>query len=234
MFTRKVAGNRMARVALAALGLGALLGLIAGTAAGASPACPVCDGPPDKVTVGGPGLAGAVDVTDREAVRSLGVDVFFGLSKQRQAIVAPVVGDGYELVRYYNTVNGSFDRLRYYPSAPGGSGTIYYVGPTSGGQALAHALGLDARVGQWFMATPQEDAAMQHTLTTLNAPPQASAAPEERAQARDVWPQTIWLLALVLGTLGVVGVFGVSRRWRRRQPRRDWWPMGSGERRSNR
>ena len=218
MFTQKVSRNRMARmarVALAALGLGALLGLTAGASAEASPACPVCDGPPDKVTISGPGLAGAVDVTDREAVRSLGVDVFFGWSAQRQAIVAPVLGEGYELVRYYNAANGSFDRLRYYPSAPGRSGTIYYLGPTSGNQAVAHVLGLDARVGQWFVATPQEDAAMRHTLTTLNAAPQASAAPEARAQARDVWPQNIWLLALVLGTLGVVGVFGVSRRWRR-------------------
>ena len=215
MFTWKVAGNRMARAALAALGLGALLVLAARTSAGATPACPVCDGPPDKVTISGPGLAGAVEVTDREAERSLGVDVFFGLSEQRQAIVAPAVGDGYELVRYYNTVNGSFDRLRYYSSAPGQSGTIYYVGPTSGGQALAHALGLDAHAGHWFMATPQEDAAMQHTLTTLNAPPHVSTASEARATASDARPQTIWLLALVLGMLGIVGVFGVSRRWRR-------------------
>jgi hypothetical protein len=215
MFTRKVAGNRMAGAALAALGLGALLVLAARTSAGATPACPVCDVPPDKVTISGPGLAGAVEVTDREAVRSLGVDVFFGLSEQRQAIVAPAVGDGYELVRYYNTVNGSFDRLRYYPSAPGRSGTIYYVGPTSGGQALAHALGLDAHAEHWFMATPQEDAAMQHALTTLNAPPHVSATSEARATASDARPQTIWLLALVLGMLGIVGVFGVSRRWRR-------------------
>jgi hypothetical protein len=215
MFTRKVAGNRMARVALAALGLGVLLGLIAGTSAGASPACPVCEGPPDKVTISGPGLAGTVDVTDRETVRSLGVDVFFGWSAQRQAIVAPAVGEGYELVRYYNAANGSFDHLRYYPSAPGGAGTIYYVGPTSGNQGVAQVLGLDARVGQWFVATPQEDAAIQHTLTTLNAPPQASAAPEARAPASDARPQTIWLLALVLGALGVVGVFAVGRRWRR-------------------
>jgi hypothetical protein len=215
MFTQKAAGNRMARVALAALGLGMLLALTAGTSAGASPACPVCDGPPDKVSISGPGLAGAVDVTDREAVRSLGADVFFAWEEQRQAIVAPAVGEGYELVRYYNTVGGSFDRLRYYPSAPGGSGTIYYVGPTSGSQGIAHVLGLDARVGQWFVATPQEDAAMQHTLTTLNAPPQASAAPEARAPASDARPQTIWLLALVLGALGIIGVFAVSRRWRR-------------------
>lgn len=221
MCAQKNAGSRMARMALAALGMWALLALTAATTAGATPACPVCDGPPDKVTISGPGLTGAVEVTDREAVRSLGVDVFFGLSEQRQAITAPAVSAGYELVRYYNTVNGSFDRLRYYPSAPGRSGTIYYVGLTSGGQALAHALGLDARVGQWFMATPQEDAAMQHTLTTLNAPPQAStapasgAAPEKLAQVSDVWPQIIWLLAIVLGTLGVVGIFGVSRRWRR-------------------
>jgi hypothetical protein len=221
MCAQKNVVSRMARMALAALGMWALLALTVGTSAVASPACPVCDGPPDKVTISGPGLAGAVEVTDREAVRSLGVDVFFGLSEQRQAITAPTVGAGYELVRYYNTVNGSFDRLRYYPSAPGGSGTIYYIGPTSGGQALAHALGLDARAGQCFMATSQEAAAMRHTLTTLNAPPQASTAPasgatpEKLAQVSDVWPQIIWLLAIVLGTLGVVGIFGASRRWRR-------------------
>jgi hypothetical protein len=215
MLMWKVAGSRMACVALAALGLGALLALTAGTNAGASPACPVCDGPPDKVTISGPGLAGAVEVTDREAVRSLGADVFFGWSEQRQAIVVPAVGASYELVRYYNAANGSFDRLRYYPSAPGGSGTIYYVGPTSGNQGLAHILGLDARVGHWFVATPQEDAAMQHALTTLHAPPQASAPPEERDTARDVWPRSFWLLALVLGALGIVGELAVSRRWRR-------------------
>jgi hypothetical protein len=221
MFTPKVVRNRMAGVALVALGLGALLVLTVRTSAGASPACPVCDGPPDKVTISGPGLAGVVEVTDQEAVRSLGVGVFFGLSEQRQAITAPTVGDGYELVRYYNSVNGSFDRLRYYPSAPGGSGTIYYFGPTSGNQGVAQVLGLAARVGQWFMATPQEDAAMQHTLTTLNAPPHASttpasgATPEKLAQVSDVWPQIIWPLAIVLGTLVVVGIFGVSRRWRR-------------------
>jgi hypothetical protein len=215
MFTQKVARNRMARMALAALGLGALLGLTAGTAAEASPACPVCDGPPDKVTISGPGLAGTFDVTDREAVRSLGADVFFGWSAQRQAIVGASVAEGYELVRYYPAANGSFDRLRYYPGAPGGAGTIYYVGPTSGNQGVAHVLGLDTRVGHWFVATPQEDAAMQHTLTTLHAPPQASAAPEARAPASDARPQTIWLLALVLGALGVIGVFAVGRRWRR-------------------
>jgi hypothetical protein len=219
MFTRKVAGNRMARVALAALGLGALLGLIAGTSAGASSACPVCDGPPDKVTISGPGLAGTFDVTDREALRSLGVGIFFAWEEQRQAIVAPAVGEGYELVRYHNMANGSFDRLRYYPSTPGGAGTIYYVGPTSGGQAMAHALGLDARAGRWFVATSQEDAAMRHTLTTLHAPPQASAAPEARAPASDARPQTIWLLALVLGAIGIIGVFAVGRRWRRQHAR---------------
>jgi len=215
MFTRAVL--RL----LAATGATIALLLTTGGAL-AKPACPVC-GPPEKVTVSGQGLTGVIAVTDPATLRALGTIVFFAWDEPRSAVAAPQVGAGYDLTRYYNAEAGGFDHLRYYPSPAGGPGAIFYVGPTGSGDSrqIAQVVGLDARVGKWYTATPQEDAAVQQLLRAANATGLLSTVPATRATAEprstvaDAGASLAWLL--VLGALGTGGIIGIGTvRWRRR------------------
>ena len=171
-------------------------------------ACPVC-GPPDKVTLSGPGL-NPIALTD--ATSAFGMDTFFG-TPAREAIPAPQVGAGYLITRYYKG-DGSLpesywttglDRLHYYPNPTAGHGYIYYDGPIGADpMEVATALGLNKLVGKWFVATPQEDAAVQGLFTKFGLTPVTAARSGAGAplpKTGDDAPRTGWLVVLASGLL---------------------------------
>jgi len=176
----------------------------------ASPAlaCPVC-GPPDKVTISGPGVD-TVALTDQIGV--FGMDTFFS-PWSRESAPAPKVGAGYLITRYYKAGGdlpaeywtSGFDRLHYYPNPDGGHGSIYYDGPNGADQMqMAAALELDKRVGKWFVATAQEDLAMQGLFNRLGLTPPAGAPAAAVAQlpkTGDDSASASWLAVLAGGLL---------------------------------
>ena len=132
--------------------LGALMLMI--LTAGAALAWP--EGPPDKVTISGPGIKGTIEVTDKTSLEGLGPEQFMDLS---EPVDAPSPGaTPYEVVRYIKGIGdtGEFDRLRYYPSQGSSPGYIYYA------EAIGYRPSYTA--GKWFQATPQGDAAMKRLL----------------------------------------------------------------------
>lgn len=176
----------------------------------ASPAlaCPVC-GPPDKVTISGPGLD-TVALTDQ--INVFGVDTFFG-SFSRESVPAPKVSAGYLITRYYKSHGelpeeywtSGFDRLHYYPNPDGGRGAIYYDGPNGADQLqMAGALELDKRVGKWYVATAQEDLIMEGLFNKLSLTPPAGAPSQAVAQlpnTGDDSTSAAWLAVLAVGLL---------------------------------
>jgi hypothetical protein len=106
-------------------------------------------GPPDKVTINGPGLKDEIEVIDREVLSGLDI---VALVDSDRPIEAPNVDEGYELAYYYQDRAGLFRRawsLRYYPNPSGDLGYIY--------NSHAHN-------GPWRYAKPKGDAAMQRLL----------------------------------------------------------------------
>src|SRR6476469_857786 len=104
------------------------LGLLMLTAQGA-----LAKGPPDKITIRGPGIQGEASVTDRTMTSPLGLAEFENVAQG--AIAPPAVGADYDITRYYQSNNGgyvAFDQVRYYPMPGGQPGYVFYVGIVNG------------------------------------------------------------------------------------------------------
>src|SRR3712207_4428770 len=74
-------------------------------------------GPPDKMTISGPGVAGMIEVLDREVLNALDLSVFWQIDSRPS--VQATVDEGYELVYYYKNGGRTFMRafsLMYYPN----------------------------------------------------------------------------------------------------------------------
>lgn len=146
--------------------LGALLLLL--FTASAALAWP--EGPPDKVTISGPGIKGTVEIVGRDNLEGLGPEQFFDFS--RTVTTTPQGSNYYEVVRYIKGFgpSGAFDRLRYYPGRAGSSGYVHYM------EAIGY--GPSHHVDQWFYATAQGDATMAKLLAKVVAPTEESSAPQ--------------------------------------------------------
>lgn len=161
-------------------------------------------GPPDKLTISGPGLDGEVEVTDRELLAEIGFGALEDFNEnQRSGIAEPSVGEGYTLVRALRNPNGTYqpwDQAHYYPN-PGGRGYIFYdglVGPNT-----------SEFDGKWYHARPEGEAAMQRLLQTLGAESPADQALPATGMERA--PRG-WLIGLA-GALLLAGA--LARRGRR-------------------
>jgi hypothetical protein len=117
-------------------------------------------GPADKITISGPGLRGVVEITDQATLEALPIfapaDIEFD---NRRGIAAPEVGEGYELVRYFQQGNTlrAIDMAHYYPNPSGGVGYVFYDGLVDPGMYSEFD-------GKWYPATPKGDAVMKQLL----------------------------------------------------------------------
>ncbi|HEU5348674.1 MAG TPA: hypothetical protein VFU63_08685 [Ktedonobacterales bacterium] len=202
-------------------------------------ACPVCI-PPDKVTLTGSGISGTATIADTSLLGVLGAGTFMGF-EHPVPVAKPIhMGDGYELVRYYQNsgVPASFwtlgfDHMRYYPGVSGQPGYIYYEGFVSS-EARNYARELDLPPGgRWFQLTAAEDNTLQQLLAAAHADPpvrdavlgpSASSVPASGAQPpaivrvlSSVPPPVIALLTLLLVLVAAVGYRVLSVR-RHRAP----------------
>jgi LPXTG-motif cell wall-anchored protein len=123
-------------------------------------------GPPDMISITGPGLKGTVRVHDRSLLDGLG---FGGLENfdwhSRSGITAPDVGHGYTLVRYFRDESGAyrvFDRVRYHPNTGRRRGYVFYDGIP--GPSRATGSEFDDR---WYFATESGDRSMHKLLAGL-------------------------------------------------------------------
>lgn len=116
-------------------------------------------GPFAKIVISGPGLAEVATITDDRFMQALSLGMFEDFHTSLQA---PARGEGYELARYYQSDNGTFevfDRLTYYPNPSGGRAYIFYNGLEGNGWSEYD--------GHWFYAKPNGEVAMQDLLNQL-------------------------------------------------------------------
>src|SRR5262245_25745702 len=99
-----------------------LLGVLSALATATALAWP--EDPPDKVTISGPGLKGEVEVTDKEILSALSLGTIEDF--EQGAIVAPKVGQGYQITRYFYDASFNFGRLHYYPNSTGKRSYIFF------------------------------------------------------------------------------------------------------------
>lgn len=131
------------------------------------------EGPPDKVSISGPGIKGTVEIAGKDNLEGLGPEQFMDLSKSVTAV--PQSSSPYEVVRYIKGfgASGAFDRLHYYPGQGGSPGRVYYV------EAIGY--GPSHIEGKWFYATPQGDAAMKKLLAKYASTSEAATEKSELA-----------------------------------------------------
>lgn len=203
--------------ALVALVGGSLLMLV--NAPGAL-ACPVCISP-DKVTLTGDGISGAMTITDPTRLTLFGAATFMGFDQSAPVAEPAHTSNGYELTRYFKNsgVPASFwtlgfDHMRYYPGASGQTGYVYYEGFVSDeASRYAQNLGMP-QSGRWYQLTASEDEAIQQVLaparsnpatsSSVSSPPTSSQPPAIlRALTSLSLPVVILLVCLVALAAGV-------------------------------
>lgn len=115
-------------------------------------------GPLARITVDGPGLAAAIEITDANLLSVLGMAEMMDLFV---TVDAPVdAGTAYALQRFYHddrrNIDVPFDSVRYYPHAGDGLAYVYYVGIHNGSSEYD---------GRWFAVTSEGDSAMRRVLS---------------------------------------------------------------------
>jgi hypothetical protein len=152
---------KFSRLAFCLLPLG--IGLISTT----SVALAWPESPPERATISGPGLAGEVEVTDKELLAALSLGTFENFEKG--PISTPKVGEGYQITRYFYDASFNFGRLHYYRNPTGGPGYIFFEdGPDLVGNHTMYDR-------KWFYATAQGDKAVQRLLKSLDVLPPPAA-----------------------------------------------------------
>jgi hypothetical protein len=163
---------------------------------GLSPAwVALAKGPPDKMSITGPGLQGVAEVTDTDLIGKLGMAEFENFGRE---VEAPGISQeqSYEITRYFRDNDGKtyhpFDHIRYYPLASGEPGYVFYIGIINGSGPYD---------GKWYRATLAGDNAMRRVLDSLGAtPPGPNSAP-----ATTGTPWQFALLPAVGAALAIVG-----------------------------
>lgn len=183
---------RMRRVGLAGVLTVAALALVAAPV--------LAKGPPQKVTIEGPGLAAPLEITNPTTLESLGMTML-------EDVDSKVGGPGtlsavYLVTRYYQ--DGAryipFDQVLYARQAESGRPLVFYVGIVNGWSEYD---------GRWFNATAAGAAAMD-TILAKAAPAEAESvsAPAEQPAIASVQPEpapSAPSAALLGATLAVAG-----------------------------
>jgi hypothetical protein len=119
-------------------------------------------GPPNMVTITGPGIAGQVRITDASMLDPFSFYQFNDLERR----IDPPAGDlgpGYRITRYVMASRGgrmaliAWDYLTYYPNPAGGPGYLYFDG-------LDKSIGSTEGQGEWYLPSRAGDALMQRIL----------------------------------------------------------------------
>jgi len=132
-------------------------------------------GPPQKVTIEGPGLAVPIEITDPATLESLGMTML-------EDVDSKISGPGtlsavYLVTRYYQ--DGAryipFDQVLYARQAESDRPLVYYVGIVNGWSEFD---------GRWFNATADGAAAMESVLgkAVVAASAEAESAPAPAEQ----------------------------------------------------
>jgi hypothetical protein len=155
-------------------------------------------GPPDKITITGPGIAEPIKVTHSNRLYAFSFYQFNDLTRR---IESPDISlsDGYHITRYIEDKGRLivWDRLTYYLDPAGGPGFIFFDG-------LDPSIGSTEGQGEWFLSTEEGGAAMRQILSDY-APP-SNIAPQTAPISPVAW----------LGALGLVGLLAaVGLRMRR-------------------
>lgn len=144
-------------------------------------------GPPDMVMVSGPGLAGAIRVTDSAALQWLGdggledfAHPIAGLPTTpipspratdslqkfpRPSVVPEDAGSGYELTRFFRTTDPAIETI---PGFQADDRAIYYSSRSGGPGYVFYAgifNGSSEYDGKWFPARPQGEQELRRILT---------------------------------------------------------------------
>lgn len=119
-------------------------------------------GPPDKVTIEGPGLPGEVEITDPRLLQPFS---FFLFEDIRYRIPPPPNrGQGYVITRYiYRKAQGEWipwDRLIYYPSRNGSPGIVFLEGLNVWTEYHSY----------WYLVSPEGDRTMRQIFRGHPAP----------------------------------------------------------------
>ena len=156
-------------------------------------------GPPSKVTISGPGLAGEVEITDPDQLLAFSFFQFENIARKIEP--PPTIGEGYVVTRYAQdgTKLVAWDRVIYYPGASGEVGIVFLEGIIG-----SSASEFD---GYWYWASRDGDTVMRKILaeqkvTTLQDKPLATLSP--------ITPTAFALSGLT--SLTVVGLVVIVRR----------------------
>ena len=166
----------------------------------------VAKGGPSKVTISGPGLVGAVEVTDPKLLEAFAFERFENISRRIAAPADP--GVGYVVTRYVRDGRYpqdaakliAWDRAIYYPGSAGEVGVVFLeglIGPNS-----------NEFDGYWYRATGVGDAAMHQILAERVALPTQETP---WATPFRIAPTTMFVVSL----LALVALIGVGVRTRR-------------------
>lgn len=124
-------------------------------------------GPPDKITVTGPGLPGEIEITDSQTVDSFSMGKFVDFNTP---INEPNGLDvGYEITRWYRvggTALKAIDRFDYYANPRGNNGYVFYEGIID----KMFIYGGSPNDGKWFRVTEGGELAMRQIFTEYGVP----------------------------------------------------------------
>ncbi len=142
---------RARRLAMGLMALGAALGVSLPAEA---------KGPPDLVTITGPGIAGEIRVTAAEELLAFSFYQFNDLGRRIEAPEGDL-GRGFRITRWIHNTGRSglkeWDYLTYYPNPDGGLGYLFFDG-------LDPAIGSTQGQGEWYRPSVDGDAAMKRLL----------------------------------------------------------------------
>jgi hypothetical protein len=156
-------------------------------------------GPPDKVTIQGPGIAEAIEITDPQTLNAFSFFQFEAVDENNRRGIdePPNIGEGYLVTRYIERMDGSvrpWDELHYYLTSDGERDYIFLDGLIGDSSTEFD--------GRWYHASPEGQQVMRQVLADSGV---AQLAPQTLpAAGYDSWPG--WRLLLVVsGSLVIAG-----------------------------
>jgi hypothetical protein len=118
-------------------------------------------GPPEKVSIIGPGIESEIEVTDPDVLMTFS---FYGFNNMARRTSSPkVYGEGYAITRYIKSGDDlrPWDRVTYYPNLSGESGLVFFDGLLQLGMSTEGQ-------GYWYRATEMGDKVMGEILAEVD------------------------------------------------------------------
>jgi hypothetical protein len=166
-------------------------------------------GPPDQVTIEGPGMTRALEVSDPRLTEAMGALQDF----EREAFAPIWFEDAYVITRSSRSGDDymPFDQVLYVPNDSGSPGWVYYIGIFNG---------WGPHDGKWFQAVPENEALLQ-VLLAAQAEATLTFVPP-RAEDPALTPfLPAGAVGAVAGAGGMAGVLAVRSTRQRGASRED-------------